>query len=71
MLDVLSNTIIKMPQDRERQIYKRLTGHKEILRYCSTLESGIRLEYASNYHLRSFNKSSKLATNNDCIGLFN
>ncbi|KAF1994491.1 kinase-like protein [Amniculicola lignicola CBS 123094] len=71
VLDESSKTIIKTPfdpfdQDRvrfisqERRIYERLTnwgGHKGILSYHGTFESGIRLEYAPNHDLRSFIKN--------------
>ncbi|TKW53476.1 Cell division control protein 15 [Colletotrichum tanaceti] len=66
VLDASSNTIIKTPLDedykpliaREEQIYERFTkkgGHHGILRYHGTFDSGIRLEYASNHHLRTVN----------------
>lgn len=66
VLDESSKTVIKTPFDsfdenlisKERQIYERLTscgGHKGILSYHGTFESGIRLEYAPNHCLESFN----------------
>lgn len=45
LLDVSSDTIIKTPLDREQDAP-----------LISPFKSGIRLEYASNHHLRSFNK---------------
>src|SRR5271163_4530108 len=70
VLDESSKTIIKTPLDsfdrervhlisKERQIYERLAkrgGHNGILSYHGTFESGIRLEYAPNHNLQSFNK---------------
>jgi serine/threonine protein kinase len=70
VLDESSKTIIKTPLDsldqervhlilRERQIYERFAkrgGHKGILSYHGTFETGIRLEYAPNHNLHSFNK---------------
>jgi hypothetical protein len=70
VLDESSKTIIKTPLDsfdqervhlilRKRQIYKRFAkrgGHKGILSYHRTFETGIRLEYAPNHNLHSFNK---------------
>ena len=70
VLDESSKTIIKTPLDsfdrervhlisKERQIYERLAkrgGHNGILSYYGTFESGIRLEYAPNHNLQSFNK---------------
>jgi serine/threonine protein kinase len=70
VLDESSQTIIKTPLDsfaqesirlisKERQIYERLAnrgGHKGILSYHGPFESGIRLEYAPNHALQSFNK---------------
>lgn len=64
VLDESTRTVIKTPLDqenasliwRERRIYERFTemgGHKGLLSYYGT---GIRLEYASNHHLRSVNK---------------
>jgi serine/threonine protein kinase len=50
---------------REIDIYERLSqrgGHEGILRYYGTVEKGIRLEYAPNGNLRSFQKRQK-----DCI----
>lgn len=68
VLDRSSNTIIKTPIDkdnkpfilREQQIYERFTekgGHKGILQYYGTFNSGIHLEYASNHHLRTVNSN--------------
>ncbi|KAF4966175.1 hypothetical protein FZEAL_10680 [Fusarium zealandicum] len=67
VLDKSTRTVIKTPLDhenaslisRERQIYERFTekgGHRGLLTYYGTFDSGIRLQYASNYHLRSVNK---------------
>lgn len=70
VLDESSKTIIKTPLDsfdeervrlilRGKQIYERFAkcgGHKGILSYHGTFESGIRLEYAPNHDLHSFNK---------------
>lgn len=70
VLDTSSKTVIKTPLDpddeecvgrisRERQVYERFAkcgGHKGILSYHGTYESGIRLELASNFNLRSYNK---------------
>jgi hypothetical protein len=67
VLDESSKTIIKTPLDsldqervhlilRKRQIYKRFAkcgGHKGILSYHGTFETGIRLEYAPNHNLHS------------------
>jgi serine/threonine protein kinase len=70
VLDDASKIVIKTAIDggddliqRERKIYERFTergGHAGILRYHGTFESGIRLEYASNHHLRSFNKKPQV-----------
>ncbi|KAK4122860.1 kinase-like protein [Parathielavia appendiculata] len=41
---------------REREVYERLAqrgGHRRVLRYHGTVESGIRLEYASNDGIRT------------------
>jgi serine/threonine protein kinase len=70
VLDESFKTIIKTPFDsldqervhlilRERQIYERFAkrgGYKGILSYHGIFESGIRLEYAPNHNLYSFNK---------------
>ncbi|KAI0398659.1 kinase-like protein [Xylaria palmicola] len=70
VLDKSSKTVIKTPFDsrneecarrisRERQVYERFAergGHKGILSYNGTFESGIRLEFASNHNLRSYNE---------------
>jgi serine/threonine protein kinase len=71
--DKASQTVIKTPSweddeplmSREIEIYERLSqrgGHEGILRYYGTVEKGIRLEYAPNGDLRSFQKRQK-----DCI----
>jgi len=65
VFDKESNTVIKSPHDeecfgsiaREQQIYERFAdrgGHKGILRYCGTFDSGIRLEFAPNNNLRAY-----------------
>jgi serine/threonine protein kinase len=44
---------------KEQQVYERLAdcrGHKGILSYHGTFESGIRLQYAPNHSLKSFVK---------------
>ncbi|KAH8721775.1 kinase-like domain-containing protein [Ilyonectria robusta] len=72
VLDESTRTVIKTPRDqenaslisRERRIYERFTekgGHKGLLRYYGTFEVGIRLEYASNHHLRSVNKGNQIS----------
>jgi serine/threonine protein kinase len=69
-----SRTVIKTPLSedcldlllREQEIYERFTqcgGHQGILHYYGTFEGGIRLEYAPNGDLRSFNKQHKLDVN--------
>lgn len=66
VVDEPSQTVIKTPlcEDfselilREQEVYERFTqcgGHPGVLRYYGTFESGIRLEYAPNGDLRSFN----------------
>ena len=71
VLDKQSETVIKTPLDehcsnlilREQKIYERFTqreGHKGILRYYRTVENGIRLEYAPNGNLRSFNNRNQV-----------
>ncbi|KAI1128040.1 kinase-like protein [Nemania abortiva] len=73
VLDKASNTVIKTPHDhgdaelltRERQIYERFTkrgGHPGILSYYGTFDSGIRLQFASNYHLLTFNKKNPVSS---------
>lgn len=68
VLDKSSETIIKTPFDshneecvrrilREQQVYERFAergGHKGILSYHGAVESGIRVEFAPNYNLRSY-----------------
>ncbi|AEO58130.1 hypothetical protein MYCTH_2139278 [Thermothelomyces thermophilus ATCC 42464] len=65
LLDRDTDTVIKTPHGehtreavtRERQIYERFVergGHKGILCYHGTFESGIRLEYASHGNVRSY-----------------
>ncbi|KAL2168837.1 hypothetical protein VTG60DRAFT_6807 [Thermothelomyces hinnuleus] len=65
LLDRDTDTVVKTPHDehtreavtRERQIYERFVergGHKGILCYYGTFESGIRLEYASHGNVRSY-----------------
>ncbi|KAF1914468.1 kinase-like domain-containing protein [Ampelomyces quisqualis] len=71
VLDKPSETVIKTPLDedcsdlilREQKIYERFTqrgGHEGIIRYYGTVENGIRLEYAPNGNLRSFNNRNKV-----------
>lgn len=74
LVDEFSKTIIKTPLDtfdqervelilKERQIYERFDkhrGHKIILPYHGTFESGIRLEYALNHSLHSFIKKHSI-----------
>jgi serine/threonine protein kinase len=71
VVDKVSQTVIKTPLhedcsdliSRERTIYERVIkqgGHKGILRYHGAVESGIRLEYAPNGNLRSFNNRNKV-----------
>ncbi|RDA94430.1 hypothetical protein CP533_2259 [Ophiocordyceps camponoti-saundersi (nom. inval.)] len=71
VLDAASNTAIKKPLDQaytryvdvERQIYERFIekgGHDGILSYYGVFEDGIRLEYAANYDLKSFDDSGQL-----------
>lgn len=74
VLDRSSRTIIKTPFDsrneecvrrmlRERQVYERFAergGHKGILSYNGTFESGIRLEYAPNSNIRSYNQENEV-----------
>ena len=74
VLDRSSKTIIKTPFDsrneecvrrisRERQVYERFVergGHQGILSYNGTFESGIRLEYAPNHNLRSYNEEHEV-----------
>lgn len=65
VLDSASNTVIKKPLDQaytryinvERQIYERfiqVRGHDGILAYHGVFEDGLRLEYAPNHDLKSF-----------------
>jgi serine/threonine protein kinase len=65
LLDKDTDTIIKTPHDeesaealaKEQQIYERFVqrcGHKGILCYHGTFETGIRLEYASHGNIRSY-----------------
>ncbi|KAH9874627.1 hypothetical protein IAQ61_003817 [Plenodomus lingam] len=64
-LDSSSGTVVKYPHqveeepaiEVERQIYERIQqhgGHKGLLRLYGTVESGIRLEYASKNGLREY-----------------
>ncbi|EGX88115.1 protein kinase, putative [Cordyceps militaris CM01] len=69
VLDRRTQTIIKTPFDpqdeenvcrllRERQVYERLSergGHEGLLSFIGPFESGIRLEYAPNHSLQSYN----------------
>lgn len=70
VLDAASNTAIKKPLDPafaryvdiERQIYERLMqkgSHKGILLYHGVFEDGIRLEYAINHDLKSFDDTGQ------------
>jgi serine/threonine protein kinase len=65
LLDRSTDTVIKASPDggyleamaRERQIYERFVqrdGHKGILCYHGTFESGIRLEYAPHGNIRAY-----------------
>ncbi|KAK3366551.1 kinase-like domain-containing protein [Podospora didyma] len=65
LLDTSTGTVVKASHDGERsaamaveqQIYERFVqrgGHKGILIYHGTFESGIRLEYASHGNIRSY-----------------
>ncbi|KAK4039928.1 kinase-like protein [Parachaetomium inaequale] len=65
LLDKDTDMVIKSPHDeksavaltKEQQIYERFVqrcGHKSILCYHGTFESGIRLEYASHGNIRSY-----------------
>ena len=68
--DETSQTVIKTPHDDEyhaaivieQRIYERLQlhgGHKGLLRYHGPYDSGIRLEYAPNFALRSWLRKDK------------
>jgi hypothetical protein len=73
VLDRSLKTVIKAPLNpldpesarlilREQQVYERFAergSHKGILAYHRTFESGIRLEYAANHHLSTFNKKHR------------
>ncbi|RSL96429.1 hypothetical protein CDV31_013465 [Fusarium ambrosium] len=74
VLDKPTSTVVKAPLDdenepliaREKQVYERFAekgGHKGLLGYFGTFESGIRLQHASNYHLRSTNKKGRVSEN--------
>ncbi|RSL40753.1 hypothetical protein CEP54_016031 [Fusarium duplospermum] len=74
VLDKPTSTVVKTPLDhenelliaREKQVYERFAekgGHKGLLGYYGTFESGIRLQHASNYHLRSANKKDLVSEN--------
>ncbi|EQL00128.1 hypothetical protein G6O67_006637 [Ophiocordyceps sinensis] len=71
VLDPASNTVVKKPLDPaytrhadiERQIYERFIqkgGHEGILSYYGVFEDGIRLEYATNHDLKSFDDTGQL-----------
>lgn len=70
--DESSDTVIKTPIDDkcsnyltvERLIYERFTlngGHPGILTYHGPVENGIRLQYAVNHDIKSFNNNTDSA----------